>query len=41
MLDINMQASVEMISKNLYNEDTKHTPALQGALDRRMVFGDH
>ncbi|KAG5346572.1 RPC1 polymerase, partial [Acromyrmex charruanus] len=36
MHDINMQASVEMISKNLYNEDTKHTPALQGALDRRM-----
>ncbi|XP_011874550.1 PREDICTED: DNA-directed RNA polymerase III subunit RPC1 [Vollenhovia emeryi] len=31
-----MQASVEVFSKSLYNEDTRRTPALYGALDRRM-----
>ncbi|KAL6268377.1 hypothetical protein P5V15_001510 [Pogonomyrmex californicus] len=36
MHDMHMQASVEVISKNLYNEDAKHTPAVHGALDRRM-----
>lgn len=36
--DMHMQASVEVISKSLYNEDSKRTPALHGALDRRMVF---
>ncbi|XP_018403555.1 PREDICTED: DNA-directed RNA polymerase III subunit RPC1 [Cyphomyrmex costatus] len=36
MHDIMMQANVEVFQKSLYNEDTKHTPALQGALDRRM-----
>jgi len=40
MHDMHMQASVEVISKSLYNEDAKHTPVLYGALDRRMVFKD-
>lgn len=38
MIDMHMQASVEVISKSLYNEDAKRTPALHGALDKRMVF---
>lgn len=41
MNDMHMQASVEVLSKQLYNEDAKHTPALYGVLDRRMVFKSH
>lgn len=41
MRDMHMQASVEVISKSLYNEDAKRTPALYGALDRRMVFKNY
>jgi len=40
MHDMHMQASVEVISKSLYNEDAKHTPVLHGALDRPKKFED-
>ncbi|EZA62907.1 DNA-directed RNA polymerase III subunit RPC1 [Ooceraea biroi] len=36
MHDMLLQANVEVIAKNLYNEDTSRTPIQHGALDRRM-----
>lgn len=36
MHNMYMQSSVQMISNNIYNEDTNRTPVLHGALDRRM-----
>lgn len=33
-----MQSTVQVITKNLYNEDIGRTPLLYGALDRRMVL---
>jgi hypothetical protein len=31
------QAHIQVVSKNLYSQDTKHTPLSYGVLDHRMV----
>lgn len=31
------QAHIQVVSKNLYSQDTKHTPLPYGVLDHRMV----
>jgi cell division protein YceG involved in septum cleavage len=37
MHNIREQANVEVITKQLYNEDATRTPTQYGVLDRRMV----
>lgn len=32
------QAHIQVVSKNLYSQDTKHTPLSYGVLDHRMVW---
>lgn len=31
------QAHIQVVSKNLYSQDTSHTPLAYGVLDHRMV----
>lgn len=31
------QAHIQVVSKNLYSQDTSHTPLQYGVLDHRMV----
>ncbi len=35
------QAHIQVVSKNLYSQDTKHTPLSYGVLDHRMVWHGH
>lgn len=35
------QAHIQVVSKNLYSQDTKHTPLPYGVLDHRMVQSRH
>lgn len=35
------QAHIQVVSKNLYSQDTKHTPLAYGVLDHRMVRHKH
>lgn len=32
------QAHIQVVSKNLYSQDTKHSPLPYGVLDHRMVW---
>lgn len=32
------QAHIQVVSKNLYSQDTSHTPLAYGVLDHRMVW---
>lgn len=34
------QAHIQVVSKNLYSQDTSHTPLPYGVLDHRMVSKD-
>lgn len=35
------QAHIQVVSKNLYSQDTAHTPLAYGVLDHRMVWHGH
>lgn len=35
------QAHIQVVSKNLYSQDTSHTPLSYGVLDHRMVGHGH
>lgn len=35
------QAHIQVVSKNLYSQDTSHTPLAYGVLDHRMVWHGH
>lgn len=35
------QAHIQVVSKNLYSQDTTHTPLSYGVLDHRMVWYKH
>ena len=35
---IQQQAHIQVVAKNLYNQDAQRTPIAYGMLDRRMVY---